>query len=431
MRKLSIENIGPIKSICLDLKRINVIIGPQSAGKSCVLKIACFCAWAEKRIQLEQGQNGFVDSEYLEENLIDFHKLQGYFEKGRGAKFRYETEHLWLEYEYDKDENAFRFDWNQNGHWKYKRKRISYIPAERNVVATVPNLIEVSMKHNNIRNFISDWLLTRNFYNKENKLNILDLGVKYYYDEKSGQDFIELENGKILQFTNGSSGIQSAIPMLVYLGFLFENQYKPGQYEKIYLDSEREEILNHIYNEKFQYKIVNSEDITTPYIGKIGIGKRMFKSESEYKECKELFDAYTKTSNSDIYLEEPEQNLFPKAQIKFLYDILSNSKKRNDNIFIATHSPYILYALNNAMLAHYVKGDLIEEIKKEISCLDSECNPIEVAVWQIENGSIVGISSENATIQDEKGLIRKNYFDNIMGDIMNDFNNMLSFYGLE
>ena len=175
MRKLSIENIGPIKSICLDLKRINVIIGPQSAGKSCVLKIACFCAWAEKRIQLEQGQNGFVDSEYLEENLIDFHKLQGYFEKGRGAKFRYETEHLWLEYEYDKDENAFRFDWNQNGHWKYKRKRISYIPAERNVVATVPNLIEVSMKHNNIRNFISDWLLTRNFYNKENKLNILDL----------------------------------------------------------------------------------------------------------------------------------------------------------------------------------------------------------------------------------------------------------------
>lgn len=431
MRKLSIENIGPIKSICLDLKRINVIIGPQSAGKSCVLKIACFCAWAEKRIQLEQGQNGFVDSEYLEENLIDFHKLQGYFEKGRGAKFRYETEHLWLEYEYDKDENAFRFDWNQNGHWKYKRKRISYIPAERNVVATVPNLIEVSMKHNNIRNFISDWLLTRNFYNKENKLNILDLGVKYYYDEKSGQDFIELENGKILQFTNGSSGIQSAIPMLVYLGFLFENQYKPGQYEKIYLDSEREEILNHIYNEKFQYKIVNSEDITTPYIGKIGIGKRMFKSESEYKECKELFDAYTKTSNSDIYLEEPEQNLFPKAQIKFLYDILSNSKKRNDNIFIATHSPYILYALNNAMLAHYVKGDLIEEIKKEISCLDSECNPSEVAVWQIENGSIVGISSENATIQDEKGLIRKNYFDNIMGDIMNDFNNMLSFYGLE
>ena len=74
-KKLIIDNIGPIKHVELDLKRINVIIGPQSAGKSCILKIACFCAWAEKRIQLEQGKNGFADASYMEENLIDFHKL--------------------------------------------------------------------------------------------------------------------------------------------------------------------------------------------------------------------------------------------------------------------------------------------------------------------------------------------------------------------
>ena len=104
MKKLTIENIGPIEHVDLDLKRVNVIIGPQSAGKSCVLKIACFCAWAEKRIQLEQGKNGFSDSKYMEENLIVFHKLQGFFEKGRGAKFRYETDHLWFQYEYDKDD---------------------------------------------------------------------------------------------------------------------------------------------------------------------------------------------------------------------------------------------------------------------------------------------------------------------------------------
>lgn len=432
MRKLLIENIGPIKSVNLELKRINLIIGPQSAGKSCILKIACFCAWAEKRIQLEQGENGFAEFEYLEENLIGFHKLQGYFEKGKGAKFRYETEHLWIEYEYDKEINAFKYGWNENGHWKYKRTKISYIPAERNVVATVPNLIEVSMKHNNIRNFISDWMLTRNFYNKENKLDILDLDVKYYFDEKSGQDFIELKDGKILQFTNGSSGIQSAIPMLVYLGFLFENQYKPGQYVKIYIDSEREEILNHIYNEKFQYNITNNESIISPYIGKIGVGKRMFESETKYNECKELFEAYTKTWNSDIYLEEPEQNLFPKTQIKLLYDIIKKSNERNDNIFIATHSPYILYALNNAMLAYNVKDYLIEEIRKDISCLDAACNPNDISVWQIENGNIVGVDNiNNKTIQDKNGLIRKNYFDNIMGNIMDDFNNMLNFYEFE
>ena len=427
MKKLIIENIGPIEHVELNLKRINVIIGPQSAGKSCILKIACFCAWAEKRIQLEQDKNGFDSPLYMEENLIGFHKLDGFFEKGRGAKFRYETEHLWFQYEYDKETNAFTWNWNRSGHWTYKRTRISYIPAERNVIATIPNWMEVSMKPNNIRNFISDWMLTRTFYHKDQKLNVLGLVVKYFFDEKSGQDFIELENGKLLQFTNGSSGIQSAIPMLVYLGFLFQNQYKAGQYGKISTETENEEILNRIYDKKYKSgkKFLETN---TPHIGKIGMGKRVFKTNQDYKECKKLFEAYTKTWNADIYLEEPEQNLFPETQVKLLYELLINSKAHQDSIFIATHSPYILYALNNAMLAYYVKDIIIEEVKDTISCLDAAYEPEQVAVWQIDNGRLYGIDEKNDTIQDSKYLIRKNYFDSIMGSIMNDFNNMVNFY---
>lgn len=428
MKKLIIENIGPIEYVELDLKRINVIIGPQSAGKSCVLKIACFCAWAEKRIQLEQDKNGFDSPLYMEENLIGFHKLDGFFEKGRGAKFRYETDHLWFQYEYDKETNAFTWNWNRSGHWTYKRTRISYIPAERNVIATIPNWMEVSMKPNNIRNFISDWMLTRTFYHKDHKLDVLGLGVKYFFDEKSGQDFIELENGKLLQFTNGSSGIQSAIPMLVYLGFLFQNQYKAGQYGKISTETENEEILNHIYDKKYKSGLKKFLETNSPYIGKIGMGKRIFKTIQDYKECKKLFEAYTKTWNADIYLEEPEQNLFPETQVKLLYELLINSKAHQDSIFIATHSPYILYALNNAMLAYYVKDIIIEEVKDTISCLDAAYEPEQVAVWQIDNGRLYGIDEKNDTIQDSKYLIRKNYFDSIMGSIMNDFNNMVNFY---
>lgn len=425
---LVIDNIGPIDHVELGLKRVNIIIGPQSAGKSCILKIACFCAWAEKRIQLEQGENGFADAQYMEEQLILFHKLGGFFEKGRGAKFRYETEHVWLQYEYDK-EDAFSWGWSKSGHWGYKRSRISYIPAERNVVATIPNWMEVSMKSNNIRNFVSDWMLSRTFYNKDHKLDVLGLGVKYYFDEKSGQDFIELDNGKTLQFTNGSSGIQSAVPMLVYLGFLFENQYKAGQYGKISTETENEETLNHIYKKRrFGYGLKKYMESNTPYIGKIGMGKRVFKSAQDYKECKEIFDSFTKTWRSDIYLKEPEQNLFPETQVTLMYRLLTQSKAHQDSIFIATHSPYILYALNNAMLAYYVQDKVIEEVRDGISCLDSSYNPDDVAAWQIENGHLVGLDDKNHTIQDSRHLIRKNFFDGIMGNIMNDFSNMANFY---
>lgn len=428
MKRLTIDNIGPIKHVELDLKRINVIIGPQSAGKSCILKIACFCAWAEKRIQLEQSQNGFNDAEYLEENLIGFHKLDGFFEKGRDAKFKYVTDHLWFQYEYDKDNDAFTWGWNKTGHWKYRRTRVSYIPAERNVIAAIPNWMEVSMKYNNIRNFISDWMLTRSYYNKEHKLDILGLGVKYYFDEKSGQDFIELEDGKPLNFTNGSSGIQSAVPMLVYLGYLFENQYLSGQYGKISTDTENEEILNHIYEKKYKRGLKKYMETNHAFIGKIGMSKRAFKNEREYAECKRLFESYTKTWKSDIYLEEPEQNLFPQTQVELIYDLLRRSEAHQDNIFIATHSPYILYALNNAMLAYYVKDTILDEVKDEISCLNVSCNPEQVSVWQIKEGYLQGIDMKNNTIQDSKHLIRKNYFDGIMGNIMSDFNNMVNFY---
>lgn len=88
MRKLVIHHIGPVKHVDLVLKRINVVIGPQSAGKSCILKVACFCAWAEKRIQLEQGKNGFADFEYVRENLLAFHKLKGFLHEDSRIEYR-------------------------------------------------------------------------------------------------------------------------------------------------------------------------------------------------------------------------------------------------------------------------------------------------------------------------------------------------------
>ncbi len=428
MKRLTIDNIGPIKHVELRLKRVNVLIGPQSAGKSCILKIACFCAWAEKRIQLEQDKNDFANPEFIQKNLIDFHKLNGFIEKGKGTRFKYETDHLSFEYDFDKETDAFTLRWNRVGHWKYKRVRVSYIPAERNVIATIPNWMEVSLDNNNIRNFMSDWMLTRTSYNIDHKLDVLGLGVKYFFDKQSNQDLIELDNGKILQFTNGSSGVQSAIPMMVYLGYLFENQYESQQYSKITVESENEDILEHIYNKKFKKGLKKFLETKSPYIGKIGMGKRAFKSQQDYKVCKELFEAYTKTWSSDIYLEEPEQNLFPATQVELLYTILKLSKIHNDTIFIATHSPYILYALNNAMLAYYVKDKVIDEVKDTISCWDAAYDPEQVAVWQIENGRLVGLDDDNDTIQDSKYLIRSNYFDSIMGNIMDDFNNMVNFY---
>ena len=62
MKHLVIRNLGPLKEADVELKRINVIIGSQSSGKSCVLKTACYCTWVEKRIELT-GAAARVDAE--------------------------------------------------------------------------------------------------------------------------------------------------------------------------------------------------------------------------------------------------------------------------------------------------------------------------------------------------------------------------------
>ena len=70
-----------------------------------------------------------------------------------------------------------------------------------------------------------------------------------------------------------------------------------------------------------------------------------------------------------------------------------------------------------------------ENAELNINCLDVVIAPGDVGVWEIENGSMktYGEESANSTIQDKDGLIRQNYFNSVMGDVMRDFNNLLMY----
>lgn len=46
MRRLTIRNVGPVKSVDISLNKVNVFIGPQSSGKSTIAKVLSTCSWA-------------------------------------------------------------------------------------------------------------------------------------------------------------------------------------------------------------------------------------------------------------------------------------------------------------------------------------------------------------------------------------------------
>lgn len=333
MTRLLIKNFGPIKEADLKLGQVNIITGMQSSGKSCVLKIACYCSWVEKRMELTQKANEFANGSTFIDVMADYYKMSGYVHDN--TYIEYDTRHI--KFNYDHSSKTFKFKWKSK-RWDYRRPKVSYIPSDRNLVAAIPVWSSLSMDGNMIE-FMSDWDRARKFVKKEE--NFLNLGMSYTYDSTSNSDKIQLENGKPLMFQESSSGVQSLLPMYIHLDYLLKGQYEDHDGKISYEQKEERKKLVSIIYKKFKYKddIPLSETIT------VEGANYSFASREEVDRFKALCYKYINTNHSEIFLEEPEDNLFPPTQCVFVNWLLDAIQEHNDMLFIATHSPYVLNQL--------------------------------------------------------------------------------------
>lgn len=101
--------MGPLAEADVFLNKINIIVAPQSAGKSCLLKTACFCDWVEKRIKLSQEPEIFKEKEVFESNFVEFHRLKGY--TNEYSYIEYENDSMWFSYSWKS--KRFDFSWKE------------------------------------------------------------------------------------------------------------------------------------------------------------------------------------------------------------------------------------------------------------------------------------------------------------------------------
>lgn len=306
MRRIVVRNFGPIEQAEVELKRVNIIIGPQSAGKSCLLKVACYCTWVEKRIQIAQSADSLKDSSRFCTLLEQFHRLKGYM---RGDSYiGYESD--CMAFSYAQATGTFGFRW-KDARWEYLRPRVSYIPAERNMVAAIPNWFEVKLPDDNIRSFLQDWDAARKSFPK---VEVLNLGVSYRYDTSNGADKVVVDGAAELDFSNTSSGLQAVIPILVHLSHLtcIEcGQSSPASIQKLDEDRQFLEKIPKEFDEERRSRVAES---------------------------------FTQPQRCEIFLEEPELSLFPPTQAQLVDWLLEHVAKEENSLSVATHSPYILTA---------------------------------------------------------------------------------------
>lgn len=336
MKHITIRNFGPISSAEVDLNKFNVVVGPQSAGKSCLLKIACYCTWVEKRIQLSQTFEKFSTDNYFLDRLLTFHKLEGYLRKD--TYIGYETDSM--AFSYDNSTSEFDFSWKADGRWDYHQPKVSYIPAERNMVAAISNWFEVNLGDNNIRNFMSDWEEARKHVTEA--LPIMNLGVSYRYDEKTGNDYVAMANDNELKLTNTSSGLQSLVPLLVHLEYLYSIRHKQESKENILRIAENKELLVNIYKTLFLPGIDERAIVESRKLYLVGQFAFYFNNKEDADRCRKIYDDFVRAGHNEIFLEEPEQNLFPPTQALLINKLTDYVNGDNGSLFIATHSPYVV-----------------------------------------------------------------------------------------
>ncbi|MGN0234624.1 MAG: AAA family ATPase [Bacteroidaceae bacterium] len=391
MKRLTIRNFGPIDEVTVELKRMNVILGPQSSGKSTVLKVACFCDWMERQIALTQVPERYCKPDFFVQNLVGFHKLEGFMQAD--SYFRYDNDAI--SFEYSARTNRCNYSWPQSTakRWGYKRVKIAYIPSERNLVAAIPNWYQVSMSNNNILDFMKEWEFARKNFSKNEP--ILGLPFCYKYNASDKADRIVMPNGRELNLTNASSGLQSLTPLYIMLRYLTNEFYKE-KHTKV-----EETILRE-----------NLEQIVA----------REFADKKPTKQL-EIINGILTTCHTNMYIEEPEAHIYPSTQKDFVYSLVSLLNGRRKHFcFIATHSPYILTALNNLIQAGEAiaeSGEKAEKVKERFLMRQTMAYD-DVAAFAMKDGKIESIMDEDFR------LISAEALDSAPQEIADDFNFLLN-----
>ena len=340
MKQLIIKNFGPIKEANLDLDRIAVIIGMQSSGKSSILKMACYCSWVEKRIQLAQSDKMFQEKGAFQEFFISYYGLKGYFLPE--TTIDYISPYLSFSYKNE----LFSF-YKKPNIWNYRRPKIQYIPSERNIASFIPKWKKIPVR-DGLLDFLSEWDLARQTKTLEE--NILQLGISYSYDNSNDTDNIVTADGRSLPLSDGSSGLQSLIPLYLLIDHLHSEQNNSSIKKELTLEqrNERDFLISTLYHKisplTFHFS-GGTLPMVEPNVELVLDGKTYkFHNSKESSLFYKRFTQFLYTDHCELFIEEPEQNLYPPTQsqlVDWICEKVFDSKRQN-TLLISTHSPYIL-----------------------------------------------------------------------------------------
>lgn len=283
-----------------------LLMGRQSAGKSTFMKVLCFCRWLEKKIMVSTDDLVSQYTHYgrFKKELMLFHRLDSeYF--NTNSLIQYVGDTICIIYE-GKSKNP-RIIRNENFASERFNSKLCYIPAERNLISAIQNIDRAykATDRDVLFNFIYEWDEAKTPYTKDKPFELSVTGG-FNYVNKSGLDTIRRQDGSETEAFYASSGLQSVMPLNVMADYITKRVGEKASLSMI----ERSAMIGEDPDKRLVYQ------------------------------------------SAQIFIEEPEQNLYPESQRLIMQDLIrmladAQEKGTKDSLLmITTHSPYILSVTN-------------------------------------------------------------------------------------
>jgi len=385
MYRLIVKNFGVLKDIDIKLNKTNLFIGENGSGKSVLAKLITVITnhtlnKDEILLKIKDFEINFID----DKTII---KL----EENKDTLFLF------------KDNTFISFDKIgelQKGYLKLKPeielyKFINKLESNGTVDDKIDKLYD-EKQQNLIKKVMSD---------NGRKKALLNLEKDY---KKLESQYIPTERNLISLFNQSLSNLLTANIPLPKALLEFSAQYNSARNKIKELE---------LLNIKFESK--NGQD-------RIYYNKNNFlpleQSSSGIQSALPLYLTvkYFNNKHENIIVEEPELNLFPKAQADTTKFIVENS---SNSLYLMTHSPYILSTLNSLLFAYKAsnKNDILKKKIANIIPKSQQINPSEFSAYLLENGKSVNILTK-------RGLIRADAINDCSDNIDDEFNELMELY---
>lgn len=410
MEKIRIENFAGIKFMDFEFKSINILIGPQGAGKSVTVKLLYFFKsfFSEILRSIDSEESKRELDKKQKEKFITFFPRESW-PKG-DFKITYTLEKTTIAIE--RLNNQVNFDYSDNLKRAISKVRKIYTD-EKKRISDDPKRSSYSFKlqlNEKLENLFKQEISSESMYSQ--------------FFIPAGRSFFANIQKSIFSFLSDNRSLD---PFLIEFGSFYENlkRFYNRETNSDKVDKEFEEIISQILNSKYlrekEKDFLIHNDNRKVNLSNASSGQQ--ETLPLVVILRVLNELHFSGSGATIYIEEPEAHLFPiaqKAMVKLLARTFNN-KNSKFQIIVTTHSPYILASFNNLLQAGRLTKLKPKEAKNisKVVPLQEQINPDLLSAYSLDRGK------KDELLESDTKLISQTILDSVSNEIAVEFGDLL------